>query len=94
MGPLHGLPISVKECMSMKDLDVNSGFAAWVGNTAHEDALVLDILQKAGCVFHARTTLPQTIVSTLNLGSFDVSCQGAYRIKAVLLTDQRMFLST
>ena len=48
MGPLHGLPISVKEIMAMKDLGYNAGFAAWVGKTASDDALILNILLKAG----------------------------------------------
>ena len=64
MGPLHGLPISVKECIGMKDLGYNAGFVAWEGKTASDNALILDILLKAGCIFHARTTEPQTLVSS------------------------------
>ena len=47
----------------MKGLDFNAGFVAWVGKVADDDALVLQILRKAGCVFHARTTEPQSLVS-------------------------------
>ena len=63
LGPLHGLPISVKEHMGMKDLGLNTGLAAWAQNKAEGDAVVLKILWQAGCVFHARTTQPQTLVN-------------------------------
>jgi amidase len=62
MGPLHGLPISVKEHIAMKDLDLNAGFISWVGNVAPDDGLILKLLWRAGCVFHARTTEPQTLM--------------------------------
>ncbi|TVY51642.1 putative amidase [Lachnellula cervina] len=62
VGPLHGIPISVKEHIGMKDLDNNAGFISWVGNTAPQDAHILQILWNAGAVFYARTTQPQTLM--------------------------------
>lgn len=61
-GPLHGLPISVKEHIGMKDLDLNCGFVSWVGRVADHDALILRLLRNAGAVFYARTTEPQTLM--------------------------------
>ena len=65
IGPLHGLPISVKEHVGMKGLDMNAGFMSWVGDIAEGDAHVLQILWKAGCVFYVRTTEPQGLVRSL-----------------------------
>jgi amidase len=62
IGPLHGLPISVKEHVGMKGLDLNAGFVSWVGRKAPDDATLLKFLWKAGCVFYARTTQPQTLM--------------------------------
>lgn len=62
IGPLHGLPISVKEHVGMKGLDLNAGFVAWVGNIAPDDAIILKLLFNAGCVFYCRTTQPQTLM--------------------------------
>ncbi|KAI9743625.1 MAG: hypothetical protein M1818_002941 [Claussenomyces sp. TS43310] len=62
IGPLHGVPISVKEHIGMKDLDLNAGFVSWVGRVGDQDALVLQLLWKAGCVFFARTTQPQSLM--------------------------------
>jgi Asp-tRNA(Asn)/Glu-tRNA(Gln) amidotransferase A subunit family amidase len=62
-GPLHGLPISTKESHGSKvsDGSSNVGFVAWIG-TPLARSLVYDILWDAGCVFYARTTLPQTVM--------------------------------
>ena len=62
IGPLHGLPISVKEHIGMKDLGLNAGFISWWDRKGEDDAHVLKILWNAGCVFHARTTQPQTLM--------------------------------
>lgn len=62
IGPLHGLPISVKEHIAMKGQDLNAGFVSWVGNVAPDDGLILKLLWNAGCVFYARTTEPQTLM--------------------------------
>lgn len=62
-GPLHGLPISVKEHIGMKGLTHNAGFAAWVDDIAEEDAALLTVLLDAGAVLFARTTQPQTLMA-------------------------------
>ncbi|KAL9610378.1 MAG: hypothetical protein Q9167_004918 [Letrouitia subvulpina] len=62
VGPLHGLPISVKEQIGMKGLRLCAGYVAWWDKTAEEDALLLKILWRAGAVFYVRTTEPQTMM--------------------------------
>ncbi|MCJ1378120.1 hypothetical protein MMC17_001216 [Xylographa soralifera] len=62
IGPLHGLPISVKEHVGMKDLGLNAGFISWWNHKAEDDAHILKILWNAGCVFYVRTTQPQTLM--------------------------------
>lgn len=63
IGPLHGLPISVKEHQGMKGLTLNGGFCSQASITAETDATTLQILSNAGAVFHVRTTEPQTLVN-------------------------------
>jgi amidase len=63
IGPLHGLPISVKEHLGTKgeNQQANGSYVAYVGK--HQGStLLLDILWDAGCVYFARTTQPQTIM--------------------------------
>ncbi|KAI1463022.1 amidase [Daldinia caldariorum] len=62
IGPLHGIPISVKEHISIKGEDINAGFVGWVGQVAEEDALIVQYLESAGAVIFARTTQPQTLM--------------------------------
>ncbi|KAF4776197.1 hypothetical protein HER10_EVM0004269 [Colletotrichum scovillei] len=60
VGPLHGLPISIKEHIGLKGKIVHSAYVAWADNVAQEDALVLRLAAKAGAVFHVRTNVPQS----------------------------------
>ncbi|KAF2623063.1 amidase [Macroventuria anomochaeta] len=63
IGPLHGLPISVKEHQGTKgeNQQANGSYVAYVGK--HQGStLILDILWDAGCVYFARTTQPQTLM--------------------------------
>ena len=62
IGPLHGLPISVKEHIGFKDLRLSTGFVSWWDRKGKEDALVLKILEDAGAVFFARTSEPQALM--------------------------------
>jgi hypothetical protein len=62
VGPLHGIPISVKEHIGMADLDLNAGYVAWVGTICKEDAHILPILWAAGAVFYVRSTQPQSLM--------------------------------
>ncbi|KAL8689337.1 MAG: hypothetical protein Q9218_004968 [Villophora microphyllina] len=62
IGPLHGLPISVKEHIGMSNKSLNGGFVSWWDHKASDDAHVLKILWRAGCIFYARTTEPQTLM--------------------------------
>lgn len=62
VGHLHGLPVSVKEHLGFKGRICHAGWAAWTDNIPKEDALLLQILYKAGAVFYVRTPQPQSIM--------------------------------
>jgi amidase len=62
VGPLHGVPISVKEHVNMKGYPCNCSFVAWIDNIAEDDAPLLKLLYAAGGVFYVRTTQPQTLM--------------------------------
>ena len=46
----------------MEGLGLNAGYVAWYDKVADEDARILQILWRAGAVFHARTTQPQSLM--------------------------------
>ncbi|KAL3473085.1 amidase [Aspergillus californicus] len=62
LGPLHGLPISVKEQHGMKGKTQHGSWVAWVGKDSEPNNVMNEILYGAGCVFYARTTCPQTVM--------------------------------
>ncbi|KAE8440968.1 hypothetical protein EG329_006157 [Mollisiaceae sp. DMI_Dod_QoI] len=61
-GPLHGLPVSIKEHHGMKDTNTNGGYVAWIGQPQVGECSVQEVLWEAGAVFYARTTQPQAIM--------------------------------
>ena len=62
IGPLHGLPISVKDYISMKGRRTNAGYLKWIDRISQQDALIVTILHQAGAVFFVRTTQPQSLM--------------------------------
>ncbi|CAE6481569.1 unnamed protein product [Rhizoctonia solani] len=62
VGPLHGVPISIKDHISVKGEDTAAGYVAWVGKTvAEQDAMIVRILRQAGAVIYVKTTNPQAV---------------------------------
>ncbi|KAI1771294.1 amidase [Hypoxylon cercidicola] len=68
VGPLHGLPISLKDNFNLKGLDATVGFASHVGDPARYDAVLADVLREAGAVFYVKTNVPTAmmIAETVN----------------------------
>lgn len=62
-GPLHGLPISVKEHVKFVGTPATSGFIAWADEYATEDAMIIKVLRAAGAIFHVKTTNPQALMA-------------------------------
>ncbi|PYI07908.1 general amidase [Aspergillus sclerotiicarbonarius CBS 121057] len=60
VGPLHGLPISIKDLTAVKDLHYSMGYVSWAENVATNDCVVVDTLRAAGAVIYAKTTMPQS----------------------------------
>ncbi|KAI1960812.1 hypothetical protein LOZ58_003885 [Ophidiomyces ophidiicola] len=61
IGPLHGLPLSVKEHHGMKGKKVHANFIAWIDDES-DDNLLNNILYDAGAVYYVRTTGPQALM--------------------------------
>jgi amidase len=78
-GPLHGLPISVKEHIELENTPATSGFVAWANEISTSDALIIKVLRQAGAVFHVKTTDPQSLMvkSSINLLSLMLTCVDA-----------------
>ncbi|RAH67117.1 putative general amidase [Aspergillus aculeatinus CBS 121060] len=64
VGPLHGLPISVKESYSIAGVPTTMGFVSCLDRPPQEkNSVVVDILLAAGAVFYVKTNIPQTMMT-------------------------------
>ncbi|KAG2134391.1 general amidase [Suillus bovinus] len=68
VGPLHGLPISLKDQLCIKGLETTMGYVSWIGQYEEKNAVLVDILIECGAVPFVRTNVPQTLMwpETLN----------------------------
>lgn len=61
-GPLHGLPISLKDNFNLKGLDSTVGFSSHIGDPAESDAALAVLLEEAGAVFYVKTNVPTAMM--------------------------------
>ncbi|QRW24799.1 amidase [Rhizoctonia solani] len=67
VGPLHGVPVSIKDHIAVKGEDTATGFVAWAGRKiAEEDATIVQILRQAGAIIYVKTTNPQALFGLLS----------------------------
>ncbi|GAA6008101.1 hypothetical protein JCM10207_007030 [Rhodosporidiobolus poonsookiae] len=63
VGPLHGLPISLKEQFDIEGVESTMGFVSCIGRIAPRSAALVTLLERLGAVIHCRTNIPQTLLS-------------------------------
>ncbi|CAF1410002.1 unnamed protein product [Rotaria sordida] len=95
VGPLHGLPISVKDLLIMRGRRSVAGYIKWINRIAEDDALILKILYEAGAIFYVRTTQPQSLMhlecsspiygTTVNPFNRSLTCGGSSGGEGALL---------
>lgn len=72
IGPLHGLPVSLKDQFHIKGVETTMGYVGWIGNFQglkgdprhlnHESELVRE-LRALGAVLYCKTSVPATLMS-------------------------------
>ncbi|KAJ5551736.1 hypothetical protein N7535_000321 [Penicillium sp. DV-2018c] len=63
VGPLHGLPVSVKDSFNIQGVDSSIGLSALAFKPATANAPLVDLLQSLGAVVIAKTNIPQTLAT-------------------------------
>ncbi|RUP46040.1 amidase signature domain-containing protein [Jimgerdemannia flammicorona] len=63
VGPLHGVPVSLKDTFNVFGVDSTLGYSGWVGRPAGKDSVIVSLLKKAGAVPYVKTNIPQTLLS-------------------------------
>lgn len=62
-GPLHGLPISLKDTFKIKGYDASICIAALCFKPSTTNSALVDLLLHLGAVFYCKTNLPQTMMA-------------------------------
>ncbi|KAL1306087.1 hypothetical protein AAFC00_004207 [Neodothiora populina] len=72
IGPLHGLPVSLKDQFHVKGVETHMGYVGWIGtfqgkkNTGKEkvyESEMVKELRQLGAVLYVKTAVPQTLMS-------------------------------
>ncbi|KAE8382458.1 amidase signature domain-containing protein [Aspergillus bertholletiae] len=64
MGPLHGLPISLKDSFCVKGIQSTVGYVSFLGNPpANTNSALVDLLLDLGAVLYVKTNIPQTMMT-------------------------------
>jgi amidase len=64
LGPLHGLPISLKDSFNVKGAAATIGYISFIARPpATANSSVVDLLSRAGAVFYVKTNLPQSMMT-------------------------------
>src|SRR3954470_8489356 len=58
-GPLHGIPIGIKDIIDVEGLPTAAGFAPWRDRVAERDAPLVGRLRRAGAVLLGKTVTTQ-----------------------------------
>lgn len=62
-GPLHGLPITIKDNIDVRGMDSTLGLSDRVGKPAAEDAVLVRELRRAGAIVLGKTNVPQLLLA-------------------------------
>ncbi|KAE8364095.1 amidase signature domain-containing protein [Aspergillus caelatus] len=63
MGPLHGLPISLKDSFCIKGIQSTVGYVSFLENPpAETNSSLVDLLLDLGAVLYVKTNIPQTMM--------------------------------
>jgi amidase len=63
LGPLHGVPVSLKDSFKVKGYDASIGLAALCFKATQENSVLVDVLLAAGAILYVKTNVPQTLMA-------------------------------
>ena len=64
IGPLRGLPVSLKDAFRVNRVKSSVGYIAWLGKreTRDTESEVVKILREAGAIFYVKTNVPPSLM--------------------------------
>jgi amidase len=77
-GPLHGVPMTIKEQYWLKGTKTTVNFKMYKDWTAPEDAVIVDRLRRAGAVIMGKTNVPKNLTDYQVSGDIYPECKNPY----------------
>lgn len=62
IGPLHGLPISLKDQINVEGVESVMGYVSWIGEYEDKNAVIVNMLISLGAIPYVKTNVPQTLM--------------------------------
>ena len=62
VGPLHGLPVSIKDSFQVIGTEATLGLVAFIGKTSEVNSCLVENLLELGAVLYVKTNVPQTLM--------------------------------
>jgi amidase len=78
IGPLHGLPISLKDCFITPPHPSSIGMACFANVPTTDETVLVGILAKLGAVFYVKTTTPTAMMMMETISCVWGETRGAY----------------
>ncbi|KAL1844710.1 hypothetical protein VTK73DRAFT_1990 [Phialemonium thermophilum] len=63
VGPLHGLPVALKDSINVAGVDSTIGMTALAFQPAPENSVIVDMLLALGAVLYVKTNVPQSMMT-------------------------------
>lgn len=62
LGPLHGVPMTLKDQFDVKGYDSTLGYVGRAFKPAQQDCVLVSLLKEMGAIIVAKSNLPQSIM--------------------------------
>lgn len=80
IGPLHGVPITIKEAFNIKGLKTTVNFPQLKNNVATDSSILIERLSNAGAIILGKTNVPQLLADSQTFGPLYPSCNNPFDI--------------
>ncbi|KAJ5731483.1 uncharacterized protein N7483_005991 [Penicillium malachiteum] len=62
VGPLHGIPVSIKDRFNIEGLDTTVGWVGLIDKPAKSSSEIVQLLESMGAVMYVKTNVPQSLM--------------------------------
>jgi len=89
VGPLHGLPISLKDNFNIVGKTSTTGFCAWADEPMQKDSTIVTMLRELGTVAYVKTNVPTAMMIAESVNN----CYGRYARHSLLSATRALLTS-